>query len=338
MARGNKPKEEVIRESMNSPKLIDTSVNFNMPRSTQPFYESKHKYKCSCCGKGFSTKKNNFQKSNSPLFQSDDGYLPWCKECSDKYFILLTALYSGNQEHAIEHFCQQADWVYEENPLLAAKDFESGHRDRTRLSHYAAKKNLNTEGRKTFIDTVKHNFITRKGEVVQSKEDVKSKELSITASAVDRWGVGFTELDYKNLDDHYKMLKKNNPNADNNQEIFIKDLCNINMLKIHALQNGDSKEYANLVEQYAKTFKQAGLRTVEEKDSSNDETFSMTLGFFSEFTPEEFYLNKKLYEDMDGFGEYLERHVTRPMINLETGSETRDFEYFVPNEEDDYDE
>lgn len=84
------------------------------------------------------------------------------------------------------------------------------------------------------------------------------------------------------------MLKKNNPNADNNQEIFIKDLCNINMLKIHALQNGDSKEYASLVEQYAKTFKQAGLRTIEEKDNSNNETFGVTLATISEFTPENF--------------------------------------------------
>ena len=134
------------------------------------------------------------------------------------------------------------------------------------------------------------------------------------------------------------MLKKVNPNIDSNQEIFVKDLCNIHMLKIHALQNGDSKEYATLVEQYAKTFKQAGLRTVEEKDSSNDETFCMTLGFISDYTPEEFYQDRELYADWDKIGEYMERHILRPMINLETGSDVRDKEFFVPEVDEDAEE
>ena len=328
-------REEKIRESMDLPKQIDPTVDIKIARSAQQFDSTKHKFKCSCCGKGFTVQKSNFHKSPSPLFQANDGYLPWCVDCEDKMLIALTGFYNGNEEHAIERYCQMSDWVYEFEVLKQAREISS---DRSRISHYSAKKNLNVGGRKTYEDSLKFAYESKQDEIVQSKDDVKSKDLSITASAVDRWGVGFTELDYKNLDEHYRMLKKNNPNADNNQEIFNKDLCNINMLKIRALQSGDSKEFGTLVEQYAKTFKQAGLRTIEEKDSSNDETFSMTLGFFSEFTPEEFYLNKKLYEDMDGFGEYLERHVTRPMINLETGSETRDFEYFVPNEEDDYDE
>ncbi|MDY4819966.1 MAG: hypothetical protein SO206_07010 [Bacilli bacterium] len=335
MAQGAKTKEEIIRESMNSPKTIDTTVNFKIPRSPEQYDPSKHKYKCSCCGKGYNSLKNNFQKTNSPLYQANDGYLPWCKSCTDSYMNILIGFYNQNEEHAIEHFCQQVDWVYDIEPLKCAREISS---DRSRISSYAAKKNLNVGGRKTYFDTLKYNYEQRQDEVITSREQAKSEDSTITASAVDRWGVGFTEQDYKNLDEHYRMLKKNNPNADNNQEIFIKDLCNINMLKIHALQNGDSKEYASLVEQYAKTFKQAGLRTVEEKDSSNDDTFCMTLGLISDFTPEEFYLDKDLYKDNDKIGEYIERHILRPMINLETGSTTRDTEYFVPDEVDEYEE
>ncbi len=335
MVQTKQTKEEIIRESMNSPKIIDTSIKFKIPRSTEQFDPSKHKYKCSCCGKGFNgQQKYNFQKTNSPLFQANDGFLPWCKECTDKYLILLTGFYSNNEEHAIEHFCQQVDWVYDIEPLKCAREISS---DRSRISNYAAKKNLNVGGRKTYFDTLKFNYEQKFGEVITSREQAKSENSIISASAVDRWGVGFTEQDYKNLDEHYRMLKKNNPNADNNQEIFIKDLCNINMLKIRALQNGDSKEYASLVEQYAKTFKQAGLRTVEEKDASNDETFCMTLGFISDYTPEEFYQDKQLYSDWDKIGDYIDRHITRPMINLETGSDVRDKEFFVP-EVDEYEE
>ena len=334
MAQGHKTKDEIIRESINSPKKIDVTVDFKIPRSTEQFDPSRHKYKCSCCGKGFNSLKTNFQKTNSPLFQSNEGYLPWCKSCTDSYMNILIGFYSQNEEHAIEHFCQQVDWVYDIEPLKCAREISS---DRSRISSYAAKKNLNVGNRKTYFDTLKYNYEQKLGEIVTSREQAKSETSTISASAVDRWGIGFTEVDYKNLDEHYRMLKKNNPNADNNQEIFIKDLCNINMLKIHALQRGDSKEYATLVEQYAKTFKQAGLRTVEEKDSSNDETFCMTLGFISDYTPEEFYQDKELYADFDKIGEYMERHILRPMINLETGSDIRDIEYFVP-EVDDYEE
>lgn len=336
MGQNNRPREEIIYESMNSPKKIDINVDMKLPivPPSQQYNPEKHRYKCSCCGKGYNTLKTNFQKSNSPLFQANDGYLPWCKECTDRYFNKLIALYSGNEEHAIGHFCQQADWVYDIEPLKAAREISS---DRSRISHYSAKKNLNVGDRKTYIDSIKYAYETKQYEVIKSKEQVKSDDFSISASAIDRWGVGFTEIDYKTLDDHYRMLKKNNPNCDSNQEIFIKSLCNINMLMARALRDGDSDKYVKLTDQYAKTFKNAGLKTVEEKDASNDETFCMTLGFISDYTPEEFYKDKELYKDFDGLGEYIDRHITRPMRNLFGGTNIRDKEYFVP-ETDDYDE
>ena len=91
MSQAIKSKEDVVRESMNSPKVVDTTINFKIPRSTDQFDPQKHKYKCSGCGKGYNSQKLNFQKSDSPLFQSNDGFLPWCKECTDKYVNLLIA-------------------------------------------------------------------------------------------------------------------------------------------------------------------------------------------------------------------------------------------------------
>ena len=86
----------------------------------------------------------------------------------------------------------------------------------------------------------------------------------------------------------------------------------------------------------SKTFKNAGLKTIEEKDSSNDEVVGVTLATISQYTPEEFYKDKTLYEDWDSIGEYFDRHVRRPMQNLMTGTDIRDKEYFVPeNSEDD---
>ena len=312
-------KNEKIIENMNATPIIDTNVNIKIPRSPIAFDEKKHKFKCSCCGRGYSKQESYFQKSNDVLFQANGGYLPWCKECTDRYVEQMTALYSNNEEHAMKDFCQRAGWNYDVSALTASMETYSGHRSRSRISHYAAKKNLNCDGRKTYIDSLKNYYTQKQNEIITSREQAKSEESTISASAVD-----------KNLDEHWRMLKKNNPNADSNQEIFIRDLCNINMLKIHALQNGDSKEYATLVEQYSKTFKQAGLKTIEEKDNSNNETVGVTLATISQFTPEEFYKDKTLYEDYDEIGNYFERHVCRPMENIMTGSETRDKEFFVP--------
>ena len=329
-----KTKEEKVAESMNATPIIDINVDINIPRSATPLDEKKHKFKCSSCGKGFTTQNGNFQKTNDALFQANNGYLTWCKECTDKYVSQMTAFYSNNEEHAMRDFCQRAGWNYDLNALVASRETYSGHKDRTRISHYAAKKNLNCGGRKTFIDSIKYNYEQKQHEVITSREQAKSEESTITASAVDRWGVGFTEQDYKNLDEHYRMLKRNNPNADNNQEIFIKDLCNIHMLKIHALQNGDSKEYANLVEQYAKTFTKAGLRTIEEKDNSNEECLGVTLASISQYTPEEYYKNKSLYKDFDNIGDYFDRFVKRPLKNLMFGTNERDKEYYVKEDND----
>lgn len=335
MAQGHKTKDEIIRESMNLPKKIDTTVDFKIPRSTEQFDPSKHKHKCSCCGKGFNSLKNNFQKTNSPLFQSNEGYLPWCKSCTDSYMNILIGFYSQNEEHAIEHFCQQVDWVYDIEPLKCAREISS---DRSRISSYAAKKNLNVGNRKTYFDTLKYNYEQKLGEVVTSREQTKDEDTKVKGSSVDRWGLGFTEMDYRDLDTHYFMLKKNNPNADNNQEIFIKSLCSINMLMARALQNGDSKEYATLVEQYAKTFTKAGLKTIQETDNSADECLGVTLATIAQYTPEEYYKDKKLYKDFDGLGDYFERFVKRPLRNLMTGSTDRDFEYCVKEKSGDVDE
>ena len=335
LAQGAKTREEVVRESMSSPKIIDPTIEFKIHRSPKQFNPKEHEFKCSCCGTGFKSQKTNFQKTNSPLFQSNEGYLPWCKACTDKYVNLLTAFYSNNEEHAIEHFCQQVDWVYDFEPLKCAREISS---DRSRVSHYAAKKNLNTGGRKTYFDSLKFAQQQKEYEVITTREQTKDEDVKVKGSSVDRWGLGFTEMDYKNLDDHYFMLKKNNPNADNNQEIFIKSLCNINMLMVRALQSGDAKEYGTLVDQYAKTFKQAGLKTIQEVDNSADECLGVTLATISQYTPEEYYKDRGLYKDFDKIGEYFERFVKRPLKNLMTGSTERDSEYYVKDKSGDLDD
>lgn len=327
-----KSPEEKTLDAINAPMKLDMTVKIQIPRSNQI---TEKQYKCSCCGASWDNPKNHFSRSASPLYQANSGYINICNSCRDTYYYRLVDFYSGNEAHAIRHFCQQFDIIFDENALVASRQISA---DRSRISHYQAKKNLGQTARigATYIDGMKYNYQNKLGEVIESREQAKSEESTVSATAIDRWGVGFTEADYKNLDDHYRMLKRNNPNCDNNQEIFIKSLCNINMLMVRALKDGDSDKYVKLTDQYAKTFKQAGLRTIEEKDSSNDEVVGVTLATISQFTPEEFYKDKKLFEDHDELGNYYDRHICRPMKNLMFDRDVRDKEFFVPEDGEDY--
>lgn len=319
---------------MNAPQKLDISIDMRFPLSNNT---SVKKYKCTMCGNSWDAQKSHFSKSAHPKYQANDGYIEICNDCRDKYYKKLVDFYCGNEEHAIRHMCMEFGWVYHIDALTASRQISA---DRSRISHYLAKKNLGQTARigTTYFDSMKFEFNEKQDNVVETREQAKSEDSTISASAVDRWGVGFTEADYKNLDEHYRMLKKNNPNADNNQEIFIKSLCNINMLMVRALKDGDSDKYVKLTDQYAKTFKQAGLRTVNEQDGSADECLGVTLATIAQYTPEEYYKDKSLYKDFDNIGDYFDRFVKRPLKNLMFGSDERDKEYYVHEEDDGYDE
>lgn len=292
-------------------------------------------YVCPTCGGKYNKLDGNFPASQSELYAGWDYHIPLCRTCLDKIFTHYTTVYGGDEDKAIRRICEKFDIYYNISLLNASRKIT---KTRSRIHNYISKANLVQYKDKTFDTTLDEE----RNNTIASMEDYDEKklngEVSTTKTALKRWGVGvFADTDYSILEEHYKMLKDNNPNADNNQEIFIKSLCHLNLLMTKALKDSDLDGYTKANSEYAKTFKQAGLRTVEEKDSSNDETFCMTLGFISDYTPEEFYQDRELYADFDKIGEYMERHILRPMINLETGSDIRDTEYFVP-EVDDYEE
>ena len=298
--------------------------------------EQPNFYKCPSCGGKYTKLLDNFPASQSELYAGWDYHLPICKRCLNKMFEHYTKVYGGDEDAAIRRICEKYDIYFSISLLNASRKIT---KSRSRIHTYISKANLTQYKDKTYDTTLDEE---RKDGVIESKEhleELKEKGVtSVTITATERWGVGLSEWDYSTLEDHYKMLKKNNPNCDNNQEIFIKSLCNLNWLMNKMLRNDsiDTTKYSTLVEQYAKTFKQAGLKTVVEKDSSNDEVVGVTLATISQFTPEEFYKDKKLFEDNDDIGDYYDRHIRRPMKNLMTGTDIRDKEYFVPeNGEDD---
>lgn len=208
---------------------------------------------------------------------------------------------------------------------------------RTLMGSYSGQRNLNIE--KSYMDTLKyvyeHRNMIESNIVVadEVKNDIK-EAFVVTNEIVKRWGNGFSNDDLQLLEEHYQMLKEQNPNCDSNQEIFIKDLCFINMMKINSIRIGDVDKATKSTTEYRNTFKQAGLKTVQDDNKNADDCWGLWCMQVAQFTPEEYYKDKKLYQDFDKIGEYFERFVLRPLRNLQHGTKDRDPEYCVKDEND----
>lgn len=297
-----KKKEDKIFKSMNSNPVIDVNVESNIPRSINQFDESKHKFKCTCCGKGFTTQNTNFQKSNDVLFQANDGYLPWCKECTDKYTNIMTALYSNNEEMAMRDFCHRAGWNYDLTALCASMETYSGHRDRSRISHYAAKKNLNCGGRKTYFDSIKFEYVNRKSEVIETLEDVKDAKKAKLKS-VKFFGTGFEDDDYQYLEDEYLDWTTRHECATKAQEEIFKQICyaQLDILKAKK-KNLATKDLTRTLQDLLDT---ANLKPKQTKDNTlaDQNTFGTLIRKWENEKP--IPEPEEEWKDVDGIAKYI---------------------------------
>ena len=290
-------------------------------------------HRCTACGKVYKRQKGNFCTSSSPMFASNDGYVYICKHCTEKLYNNYVEFFCGNEEKAMIRMCQIFDWYYLDRIFDATKKTAN---QTPRVFMYTSKANLpqfEAKG-KTYADTIKESsedtLITNHEQLYEMREQGK---ITIAQAAIDRFGIGIgSESDYKVLDDHYKMLKRANPNCDSNQEIFIKALCNLYLLQVRAMQNNDTKAYIDANSEYTKTFKQAGLKTIQDDEKNADDCWGIFMEQISQYTPEEYYKDKKLFKDFDGIGEFMKRFVLRPLKNLLCKQNVRDKEYSIPED------
>jgi hypothetical protein len=304
-------------------------------KKTAPVLEPKEveTFKCCACGDKFTDQTKSFPFSQSAFFKGNNNRLPICNNCfnssTDQYTELL-----GSQDDAIKRMCLHWDIYVDEKTLESTKKIDAG---RSRIKEYVRQQNLNQNAGKSYDTYLKELQDNSIGSIEKLEELRVQGKTNISNVAVERWSTTFSESDIKTLEEHYKMLKKQNPNCDSNQEIFIKDLCYTKLQQMKVMTGNNVDDFGKLTKLYRETFKQAGLKTVQDVDSSNDETLGVTLEVISKYTPEEYYKDKKLYKDFDGLGEYITRFLLRPLKNLQHGTKDRDDEFKV-KDSDEYDE
>ena len=297
--------------------------------SDDDIYRFENPFQCSCCGRRYKKQAGNFSYSQSAIYNGNNHYLTTCCECVDNLVEQYTAML-GSQDAAIKRVCMKFDIYYNEQ-ILGTKKKEN--MNRSRIKTYIREMNLHQHSGKTY-DTY---LMEQNGEAIDNYEDMQSLTLEgehISKAMFYRWqGVGKDDMMF--LEEHYKMLKKQNPNVDSNGEIFIRDLCTTKLLQTKAIKANDITSYDRLTKLYRDTFVQAGLKTVQEEDKSNDNPLGVNAAIIAQYTPEEFYKDKKLFKDFDGIGEYLERHVLRPLRNLEFNENKQDIKYHIGDENED---
>ncbi|MBQ0036414.1 MAG: hypothetical protein KBT35_05810 [Firmicutes bacterium] len=320
-AKKNKTSTRTLKTTAPS---SDTSVQkIKFSKDDEPNF-----YKCPCCSTGYKKLDGNFPASQSELHAGWDYHLPICRKCLDKLFEHYTTVYGGDEDMAIRRICEKFDMYYCESLLSASRKV---NKNRSRIATYISKVNLIQYKDKTYDTTLDEE----RGVIIESREQAEEDGISITKAAMDRWGVGiFSEDDYALLEEHYKMLKKANPNCDSNQEIFVKSLCHLNLLMMKSLKNSDLDGYAKANSEYGKTFTKAGLKTVQETDKNADDCWGIFMEQISQYTPEEYYKDKKMYEDFEGIRGQFERFVLRPLKNILLKTNQRDEEFNVEDSVD----
>lgn len=286
-----------------------------------------------------------FYKTNSILFGTS-GHLPVCKECLGEIFLKYFKKYN-HSKRAMKRLCMAFDLYYDDSIFDTCSDDDIS----VVLGNYIKRLNMVQYKGKTFDTTLEGDFYfqNKKKAINQTEfvtlplekpkeepvQEVQEKK-EVSSRDINKWGDGFEPEDYKALNSHYKYLKDANPNCDSNQEIFIIELCQTNMLKMKALREGAVDDYKKLAETYRKTFEKAGLKTEQDVSNDADSCWGQLVKDISQYTVEEYYRDKLLYKDMDGLDDYYQRHCARPLFNTKFGTQTRDKVYYV--HEDEYEE
>lgn len=298
-----------------------------MPRTIE-------KYKCCCCGEMLG--KNKYYKSNSNFYMN--GILPICKSCFARKFSEYAKTYISNKK-AMQRMCMAFD-IYFDETIFDRCDTK----DDAVVGKYFRNLNLGQHSEKSFDDSLEDGIFELSGErkrvngvrvaYVDEYDNVQEEtDVKINPKDIEQWGIGFEPSDYIVLNNHYKTLKKANTNTDDNQEIFIKDLCYAKMLQMKALRENDIDNYNRLTDSYRKTFQQSGIKVVKESSSVEDVSFGVSIDTIERYTPAEFYKNQNLYKDFDGIGDYIKRFLLRPLRNLQFGTTDKDKEFYVKDEE-----
>lgn len=288
-------------------------------------------YRCISCGRAYDKQYGNFYKSKSKIFAGNDQYTHVCRDCLENFYTQFVEFYDNDEHRAMERICMILDLYYSDSIMEMTTKANVG----TRISSYISKLNLaQSKGfDKTYSDTVIELKAQKVG--VDDAEDVRivneTQETRITQHDLDTFGFGWSPDEYADMRRLYGNMRGGKGDLTAKEEMDLVSLCRTRSLINRALAAGNNKDYIGLNSLYQDTVKQFEERFKKEsaaQQSSIDPVGSM-IRTIEQYTPAEYYKDKSLYKDADGFKEYINRFMMRPLRNIILGTKDMDEEFSV---------
>jgi hypothetical protein len=318
-------KAKISRTSLEAKGLRDGEGFFRRGQRITKRYAIADIHRCTSCAVEYKTIARDFYKSPSFLFMCNDGYFPVCRKCLDELYRNLVM--KIGEKPAMRRCCQLLDWFYSEEILAVANA-----RDEPKALDRYEKANLilgvgrskRTENASlTYFDTA-----MTLAEPITKSDKEREKEFS------GRWGFGRTLEEYEALESHYAELKTKCNTYDPVQEAQVVSACNAWLCEQRAYIAGDAAAAKNFHGIFKSAVESAQLELKEENSADDVDSWSRTLLEIEKHCPAEFYRDKKLYEDADGLRSYFQKVILRPLKNFLTGTNEKDEEYALPDEQD----
>ncbi len=318
------------KRQIKAPTKVRSSVT--VPKMKKTDGKKKPEYMCVCCGTPYTTQPRNFTVSRSPLFEGNGGFVPYCNTCRDKYYKVLVDFFSDNEEKALDRMCALFDWYYSDK---AAADSVKTAPGKTRVSNYPSKLNIlpNAYDKPTYLDTIKER--AEAGiEADDIFEDIISENDTddVPLAAKKLFGIGRLKEEYALLYDHYLSFKDKADENDIIQTNLIIEMCEIKLLQASARKDKLVDEYDKLAKLYQSYLSTANLKPRDSKDmgmSNPEECWGNYNKAIEQYTPAEYFKDKKIYADYDSLGKYITRFLARPFKNIFTNSKEMDKEFSI---------
>jgi hypothetical protein len=304
------------------------------PVEIEPIVESDDVYRCTCCGHKYKKQETNFSASKSPIYKGNNGYLSICRNCIAELYEQYVKFYDGDEDAAAERICQITDMYFDKDIWAMSRKISnrSEGKPRNRVSVYVSRLNLRAaSGATTYSDTLVRQWEADVENAETVEEVEQNEDIEVPVETVKRFGTGFKEGEYQALQDEYDswVTKYGEPEDKRQEELYV-TICYMK-LNLQKATRSDAGGVGALANSYKQLIEAATTEIEDRKRKVEAEMELKPLGVLyrdiEQFTPAEFYKDKKLYKDFDYLKEYIERFMKRPLKNLLTGSKELDKEF-----------
>ncbi len=307
-------KLDKVKKSSTSQIKIDQSVKIKKIEQTP----AGGKFKCSCCGKEYTSQKGNFPVSNSVLFEGNNGFLTICRSCVEKYYQQLIGVYSGNEEHALEHCCRLFDWYYSDDAVAMTKNISQG---RSKVSVYPSKMNMVQIRDKgtTYLDTVrdKHgNKIMDANDIATPDEMADGAGTKAPIETIMFFGFGYSDQEYIYLGDQYGDWTTRYECKTKAQEELFKSICIAQLNVQRAQSRGSTKEVNEAMKTFQDLLGTANLKPSQTNDNAlaDQNTFGTLIKKWETERP--ISQPDEDWKDVDGISKYIDTYFLGHLCNL----------------------